>query len=104
MRWIAIEAISQGHAARQEQECHQTGPDRNQCRGGQWIEANLDQRVPACVAGSGKQNGEEYGIFHQRTKSIIRRKEGVSPAGSSTHRRSTCCDAKGTAILYRPFL
>ena len=49
---------------RQTDERHQPGADGDQRGGGERVEPDLDQRIPAGVAESGKQNGEEDEIGH----------------------------------------
>jgi len=49
---------------RQAREAHDRSADGDQDGGGERIEPDLDERVPAGVTRGGKQNGDEDEAFH----------------------------------------
>ena len=68
---------------RQEHQRHHAGAERDQRRGRERVEPDLDQRIPAGVAERGEQNGEENEVFHARSARLAPR-----PAPTAWARRA----------------
>jgi len=106
-------SVPRWHAGeRQEHKRYRAGADRNQRRGRERVEPDLDQRVPTGMAEGGEQHAKEDEVFHlsrgRRAPTAWGRRAHIAPAAPPRRRApwpraSPNADRRGSSAPSTPY-